>query len=264
MKLSPYTIQSIAPIITGDSLGPYRRGSDLVKLFNKFGCRDIYDTLGLPSIGDDNDHRPSRTKYVENRLGNLSGKLDIRGLLNQVLAEADSPEDMAQKMTEFLTEDSFSVVNDAGKFVVEGGAVNNRKAVVNDAHFQNIQSQVLRELDSAKVTINVAMAWFTNEVIRDKLIEKLGQGVDVHIAIFDDGINKKHGVDLNSLPHTLVKGSRGGFMHNKFCVIDNQKVVTGSYNWSNNAETRNDENVTVLNDPDQATNYTLEFRRILK
>jgi phosphatidylserine/phosphatidylglycerophosphate/cardiolipin synthase-like enzyme len=53
-------------------------------------------------------------------------------------------------------------------------------------------------------------------------------------------------------------------MHNKFCVIDNQKVLTGSYNCSNNAETKNDENVTILNDPDQATKYTLEFKRLLR
>jgi len=51
-------------------------------------------------------------------------------------------------------------------------------------------------------------------------------------------------------------------MHDKFCVIDNQIVITGSYNWSNNAEFKNDENVTIENDPDQATRYSEEFRRL--
>lgn len=51
-------------------------------------------------------------------------------------------------------------------------------------------------------------------------------------------------------------------MHDKFCVIDNQRVITGSYNWSDNAEYKNDENISIQNDPDSATRYSLEFRRL--
>jgi len=106
------------------------------------------------------------------------------------------------------------------------------------------------------------MGWFTNETLRNKLLEKQAQGVDVKVALYDDGINKKHGVDLSGLPHVKVKGERGGIMHHKFCVIDNQVVITGSYNWSNNAEFRNTENITVERDPGQATKYSVEFRNL--
>ena len=51
-------------------------------------------------------------------------------------------------------------------------------------------------------------------------------------------------------------------MHDKFCVIDNQVVITGSYNWTTNAEFKNDENITVQKDPEQATIYTLEYKRL--
>ncbi|MBN3583384.1 hypothetical protein JYB64_13380 [Algoriphagus aestuarii] len=34
--------------------------------------------------------------------------------------------------------------------------------------------------------------------------------------------------------------------------MDNQIVITGSYNWSDNVEFKNDENITVENDPKQA------------
>jgi phosphatidylserine/phosphatidylglycerophosphate/cardiolipin synthase-like enzyme len=108
------------------------------------------------------------------------------------------------------------------------------------------------------------MAWFTNEDLLDKLVEKQKQGIDVQVAIYDDVVNRKHGVDLSKVPHTLInKGKRGGLMHDKFCVIDNQIVITGSYNWTNNAETRNDENVTIENDPDQATKFSEEYRRLV-
>jgi phosphatidylserine/phosphatidylglycerophosphate/cardiolipin synthase-like enzyme len=53
-------------------------------------------------------------------------------------------------------------------------------------------------------------------------------------------------------------------MHDKFCVIDNQVVVTGSYNWTNNAEFRNDENITIEHDQAQATRFSVEYRRLTK
>lgn len=53
-------------------------------------------------------------------------------------------------------------------------------------------------------------------------------------------------------------------MHNKFCVIDNQVVLHGSYNWSTNAETKNDEVITTTHgDLEMATNFSLRFKDLL-
>lgn len=35
------------------------------------------------------------------------------------------------------------------------------------------------------------MAWFTNDVLFKKLVEKSNQGIDVQLLIYDDGVNKK-------------------------------------------------------------------------
>jgi phosphatidylserine/phosphatidylglycerophosphate/cardiolipin synthase-like enzyme len=141
--------------------------------------------------------------------------------------------------------------------------VHKAEPVINEAHFQDIQNRILKALDNAEVSIIVVMAWFTNDALFQKLVEKHKQGLDVKLAIYDDGINKKHGVDITQFPHKKIKrGQRGGLMHNKFCVVDNQIVITGSYNWSDNAEFRNDENVTVENDPKQATKYSVEYRKL--
>ena len=59
-----------------------------------------------------------------------------------------------------------------------------------------------------------------------------------------------------------VRGSRGGIMHNKYCIIDNQVVITGSYNWSKNAEDKNEENAAVMYDYDRASDYSVEFRKM--
>lgn len=106
------------------------------------------------------------------------------------------------------------------------------------------------------------MAWFTNEVLAEKLIQLYESDIDVKVIIYDDGVNKKHGVDLKNIPVVRVRAERGGIMHNKFCVIDNQVVITGSYNWSSNAEFKNDENISIIKDNTMASKYSVQFRRL--
>ena len=50
-----------------------------------------------------------------------------------------------------------------------------------------------------------------------------------------------------------------GFLHHKFCVIDRETVITGSYNWTYYAETRNLENIIIFHDPDSVNAYLKEF-----
>src|SRR5690606_4629403 len=53
-----------------------------------------------------------------------------------------------------------------------------------------------------------------------------------------------------------------GLMHNKYCVIDYNTVITGSYNWSYKAES-NFENVIIThNDTTLAKQFISEFDNI--
>lgn len=260
MKLSPYIIQEIAPMVIGDSHAPYRTGPALVKLFNKYGAMDIYDDHGLPDIGKRNDHRPSRTQYAIARMTELNGKPELREFLTEVSNSFENKVIAIPALNALLQRDNYSVDNSGTEIKILGGTIDKSKPITNEAHFKDIEDRILDALDKAKVSIIVAMGWFTNERLRDKLLAKQAEGVDVKVVLYDDGINRKHGVDLSLLPHKKVRGDRGGIMHHKFCVIDNQVVITGSYNWSDNAEFRNTENITIEKDPDQATKYSIEFR----
>lgn len=264
MTLNDYTIQQLVPYVTGDGCPPSRSGRELVALFNKYGSKDIYDfdNGGLPDIGKKNGLRPSRKEYVEARLRELSSKPELRNLLNQVINALQKGNSTIDDLNAIFNPE-FTIVQNGDTFIIQGGIIDRSTPVVNQAHFQDIQNRILTVLDMAQVSIRVVMAWFTNDNLLNKLVEKHREGVDVQIAIYDDGINRKHGVNIDSLPHKLIKrGQRGGLMHDKFCIIDNQIVVTGSYNWTDNAEFRNDENITVEHDPAQATRYSIEYRRL--
>ena len=135
----------------------------------------------------------------------------------------------------------------------------------NDAYFAGIEKKILEVLDKALTTIIVCVAWFTNTKLRDKLIEKQKEGIDVRVIIYKDGVNHSKGVDLSELNHKEYRGERGGIMHEKFCVVDNVHTVCGSYNWTLNAENKNDEDAAFhLEDYKFASKYSKRFNEIWK
>jgi phosphatidylserine/phosphatidylglycerophosphate/cardiolipin synthase-like enzyme len=57
--------------------------------------------------------------------------------------------------------------------------------------------------------------------------------------------------------------TRYAIMHNKFIVVDDQSVQTGSFNYTSSAAQRNAENVVVLTGmPQIASSYTREWGRL--
>lgn len=55
------------------------------------------------------------------------------------------------------------------------------------------------------------------------------------------------------------------FMHNKFMIIDNKHLITGSYNFTEQAEKINIENIITIRDNKKIANeYSEEFSKLLK
>ena len=53
-------------------------------------------------------------------------------------------------------------------------------------------------------------------------------------------------------------------MHHKVIIIDGYRVITGSYNLSANANTKNDENIMIIDSREIAALYMKEFVRLYK
>ena len=135
------------------------------------------------------------------------------------------------------------------------------------AHFENIRKEILREIDEATESIIVAVYWFTNEDLFQKLMSKIENGVRVELIIHNDYINNRDtGLDfqkfINIGGHFYFSDTYNP-MHNKFCVIDNKTLINGSYNWTYYAEDRNRENILVLKNEEETTkSFVDEFNRL--
>lgn len=136
------------------------------------------------------------------------------------------------------------------------------------AQFQNIADKLKELLVQANSTVDIAMAWFTNESLFQVLENCLNRGVKVRLVLLDNPINfMEYAPDFNRLIKNggeLYIASDGiGFMHHKFCIVDEKILVTGSYNWTYYAETRNIENVFLTDDASVIAAYQQEFNRLI-
>jgi len=137
------------------------------------------------------------------------------------------------------------------------------------AYFENIQKQIIAELDKSEKSIRIAVAWFTDEEIFNLLCNKTKDNVEVELVLIDDHINKGSNIEFDLFTNAggsiywIDSSNQGnGIMHNKFCIIDNNIIVTGSYNWSKQAK-KNYENISVIyEDHNLVTQYINEFNYI--
>lgn len=260
MPFKDDTKQKLVPFIMGKQNAEERKGKALLEIFAGLGVRDAWK--GALPFYPGREQPMYKKDYVASRLDMINEQAIIQ-LLTMVVNEAES-EDTVREINELILKDHYSVSSQDGIYVILGNVAAPVGISPSQVHFQQIEAKVLDALDKAKVSIWLAMAWFTNERLQKKLVQKSQEGLDIRVIIFKDGVNKTHGVDLTGFDVVEMRGSRGGIMHNKFCVIDNQVVVSGSYNWSDGAEFRNDENVSVNPNNDFATAHSLEFKRLLK
>ncbi|WP_254901716.1 phospholipase D-like domain-containing protein [Thalassobacillus devorans] len=128
--------------------------------------------------------------------------------------------------------------------------------------FDEIKDKIIQGIRRAEYTIWIAVAWFTDIDIYIELILRKIDGVNVRIITSDEPTNQTLIADFER-NFELVKVPKKGFnrLHNKFCIIDLEYVMHGSYNWSNTAPNNNETWATAL-DRDFVKNFTDEFMNL--
>ena len=133
----------------------------------------------------------------------------------------------------------------------------------------NLRDVILENLDLASYSVNVAVAWFTDVKLFNKLLEVQAKGVKVELIITNHHFN-----DESRNDYKLIKDNGGVFieiggdyntMHHKFCIIDHKILLQGSFNWTKKANDSNNETLLVIKEDAQSINeFTDEFDRLKK
>ena len=131
------------------------------------------------------------------------------------------------------------------------------------AYFDNIAEQIVKRLQMAQQSIHIAVAWFTDASLFEILCSKSQQGIHIQLILMNDEINNFCGINYNSLVKAggqvwKVGNENDNLMHNKFCIIDREIIINGSYNWTNRAK-QNHESITIIEDRELASQFIEEF-----
>ena len=117
-------------------------------------------------------------------------------------------------------------------------------------------------ISKAKKDLRICVFNFTNNDLSKAVLNAHKRGVRVKI-ISDDECMKNKGNDVqflvdNGIPARTDDAERF-HMHNKFVIVDNKFLVTGSFNWTVQAGTSNQENLLVVDNEYFMQKYTEYF-----
>ncbi len=130
-----------------------------------------------------------------------------------------------------------------------------------------IAANIEEVLKSARSSIYFAAFSFTREDFTEVLKQKVKDGLTVQ-GVFETrqiaaGADAGWNALTSARPRVDVRQDGNSYtMHHKFFIIDESIVMLGSFNFSRNAEERNNENILIIYDPAIAAAFKAEFDRL--
>lgn len=126
---------------------------------------------------------------------------------------------------------------------------------------------ITRQIDQAVREVLVQAYLFTSRPIQSALARAQKRGVEVEVIMDRDEQKDRKYVAARALKAggaTVWLDDRHACAHNKLIIIDRETVITGSFNFTYAAESKNAENVLIITSQDLAGLYTdnyLKHRR---
>lgn len=116
----------------------------------------------------------------------------------------------------------------------------------------NCEEKLLQKMNTAQKSIHCAFYNLNLPVVIQLLQKKEAQGLDVKVVGDNDNAE-----NLNLA--FLKTDTRPAYMHNKFCILDNKEIMTGSMNPTGADTAENNNNILFISSATLAQNYEEEF-----
>jgi phosphatidylserine/phosphatidylglycerophosphate/cardiolipin synthase-like enzyme len=149
--------------------------------------------------------------------------------------------------------------------------VNNQWAILDGTPVQvlftpedKVMSKVIAVINDAQESVRFMAFSFTDDPLALMMINRAKAGVDVSGVFETFGSNSPN----SELPKLWCAGlsvrqdGNSSFLHHKVIIVDDSIVITGSMNFSANADESNEENVIILDNAEIAALYLREFETV--
>ncbi|MBU4493579.1 MAG: hypothetical protein KKA61_04360, partial [Nanoarchaeota archaeon] len=117
------------------------------------------------------------------------------------------------------------------------------------------EGELFKAINKAKSSVHCAFYDFDLERSINVLNEK-SKTMDIKLVVDD--------ANFDNVKHLkfAIKDSSSGLMHNKFCIIDNKIILTGSFNPTENGAYKNNNNLIIIESFYLSKNYEDEFKEL--
>ena len=133
------------------------------------------------------------------------------------------------------------------------------------SHDEKIANRLKEAISQAKSTIDIAIFDMDSEPIAWALCAKK-ENVKIRIVMdrrqSGQSDSQYRFLKANRLMVRRIGGKKGGIMHNKMAIFDDNLVMTGSYNFTGGAEENNYENAIFIMDKKIVRQYQEVFETL--
>jgi len=172
-------------------------------------------------------------------------------------------ENPPQNPTEEVLGNTTSVPTEISGVLPQGGYFEIYFTIPLDPNDKSVEQALISKIDASKTSISMAVFEFDIEEVAEAILRAEKRGVEVRVVYDNEysdpdpqmGMLKAAGIQT-------IPDNRTALMHNKFFVFDDACVWTGSFNISDNASKKNNENAIYFCSPEAAENYSVEFEEM--
>lgn len=140
----------------------------------------------------------------------------------------------------------------------------NPGANVSGEYRGGIDEYLVQSIDSARLSVEVAAYSFNLWSLRDALLRAHQRGVVVRMVIESDNMDNAEVQDLREAGIVVLGDQHESLMHNKFIVIDQSEVWTGSMNYTVSGVYLDDNNLVHLRSEQIAQAYHAVFTEMFE
>lgn len=263
-------------VITAAILGAHRRGVRVrIVTDDEHGIEDDDTTLvelelaGIPIVND------ARSALMHNKFMIMDNAILWMGstnyTVNDVYRNNNNMMMLRSQRAVQTYQAEFNEMFERGQFGIRSDASNtanfNQDGTPIEIYYaseNNVVGELVAEINAARSEIRFMAFSFTRDDMGDALLARVNQGVNVQ-GVFENTGSETTSSELRRLLCAgldVRQDGNSGVMHHKVFIIDRSVVVTGSFNFSDNAVSSNDENLVIIRDADLAALFLQEFGRV--
>ena len=129
----------------------------------------------------------------------------------------------------------------------------------------NVGERIASAIGRSRQSVYFLAFSFTDDRIATAMLDRQAAGVTLGGVFETTGSNTEYSeyTEMKRRGLEVYQDGNPWVMHHKVIIIDERITILGSFNFSSNADTQNDENLLMIDNPELARAFKAEYDRIL-